>query len=328
MSILLRGELQLDWKPTTSEEGEFIRQDSQFRNFVTPDGSAGSGCEPGFKAEAGRYHLYISHACPWAHRTLIFRKLKKLEDLISLSVVSPDMGPEGWRFGGFNGATEDHVHGYEYMYQLYQHAQADYTGIVTVPVLYDKQQQTIVNNESSEIIRMFNSAFNGLSGDDSDYYPAALRPEINKINKFIYHNINNGVYRTGFATSQAAYETAFERLFNALDEVEQRLATQRYLVGRVLTEADWRLFTTLVRFDPVYVGHFKCNLRRIADYPNLFNYLRELYQYPGIRDTVQMDHIKRHYYWSHPTINPTRIVPGGPALNYEQPHDRDRFAGP
>jgi len=325
MSILLKGELKLDWKPSSSEEGEFIRQDSQFRHWVTADGQPGPSGEGGFKAEADRYHLYVSHACPWAHRTLIFRKLKKLQNITSVSVVSPDMGPEGWRFGGFEGATDDHLNAYDYMYRVYQQVQADYSGIVTVPVLYDMQQKTIVNNESSEIIRMFNSAFNALTDDKTDYYPEALRHDIDEINEFVYHAINNGVYQTGFATTQHAYDEAFLKLFAALDEVEQRLSTQRYLVGATLTEADWRLFTTLVRFDPVYVGHFKCNLRRIADYPHLSNYLRDLYQRPGIAETVNMAHIKRHYYWSHPTINPTRIVPQGPAIDYGLPHDRARF---
>ena len=325
MSILINGELKLDWKPETSKDGEFVRRDSQFRNWVTADGQAGPTGEGGFKAEAGRYHLYVSYACPWAHRTLIFRKLKKLEDLISVSVVSPDMGPEGWKFGSFDGATEDHLNNCDFMYQVYQQARPDYSGIVTVPVLYDKQQQTIVNNESSEIIRMFNTAFNTLTGDTADYYPENLRSDIDKINEFIYHNINNGVYRTGFATSQQAYEKAFDNLFSALDEVESRLGQQRYLTGTQITEADWRLFTTLVRFDPVYVGHFKCNRQRIVDYPNLSNYLRDLYQQPGIAETVFMDHIKRHYYWSHPTINPSRIVPKGPAIDYGLPHDRKRF---
>ena len=322
MSILLNGELKLDWKPSTSEKGEFIRQDSQFRNWVTVDGQAGPGGEAGFKAEKGRYQLYISHACPWAHRTIIFRKLKNLEDIISVSVVSPDMGPEGWKFGGFEQATQDHIHGYEYMYQVYQQTSPNYSGIVTVPVLYDKKNKTIVNNESSEIIRMFNSAFNEITGDNQDFYPAPLRKDIDEINEFVYHAINNGVYRTGFASSQDAYERAFVKLFDALDEVEQRLSGQRYLVGAELTEADWRLFTTLIRFDHVYVGHFKCNRRRIVDYPNLSNYLRELYQYEGISETVNMNHIKRHYYWSHPSINPTRIVPAGPEIDFSLAHDR------
>lgn len=325
MSILLNGELKLDWKPTASEEGEFVRQDSQFRHWVTADGGAGPSGEGGFKAEPGRYHLYVSYACPWAHRTLIFRKLKQLEDIISVSVVNPEMGPEGWKFGGFAGATEDHVNGYDCMYRLYQQTQADYSGIVTVPVLYDKERQTIVNNESSEIIRMLNSAFNAFTDDRTDYYPPDLQKDIDELNHFIYELINNGVYRTGFAITQQAYDKAFAELFAALDRLEQRLSRQRYLLGSVLTEADWRLFPTLVRFDPVYVGHFKCNLRRIADYPNLSNYLRELYQYPGIAETVNMAHIKRHYYWSHPTINPTRIIPQGPAIDYTLPHDRDRL---
>lgn len=325
MSILLNGELKLDWKPTSSAEGEFIRQDSQFRHWVTADGQPGPSGAGGFKAEAERYHLYVSHACPWAHRSMIFRQLKKLQNIISVSVVSPDMGPEGWKFGGFEGATQDHLNNADYMYQIYQQAQADYSGIVTVPVLYDMQQKSIVNNESSEIIRMFNSAFNALTDDQTDYYPVALRPDIDEINEFIYHAINNGVYQTGFATTQHAYDEAFVKLFAALDEVERRLSSQRYLVGATLTEADWRLFTTLVRFDPVYVGHFKCNLCRIVDYPNLSNYMRDLYQRDGIAETSNMMHIKRHYYWSHPTINPTRIVPQGPAIDYTLPHDRARF---
>jgi len=325
MSILLKGELKLDWKPTASEQGEFVRQDSQFRHWVTIDGRAGPSGEGGFPAETDRYHLYVSHACPWAHRTMIFRQLKKLQDIISVSVVSPDMGAEGWKFGGFKDATQDHINGFDYLYRIYQQAQADYSGIVTVPVLYDKRQKTIVNNESSEIIRMLNTAFNDLTEVQTDYYPPALRKDIDDINGFIYHAINNGVYRTGFATTQTAYDAAFSDLFAALDKVEQRLSRQRYLLGAQLTEADWRLFTTLIRFDVVYVGHFKCNLRRIADYPNLSNYLRELYQDYGIADTVNMAHIKRHYYWSHPTINPTRIVPQGPAIDFDLPHDRKRF---
>lgn len=325
MSILINGDLKLDWKPEASNEGEFIRRDSQFRNWVTADGSAGPTGEGGFKAEAGRYHLYVSHACPWANRTLIFRALKKLQQVIDISVVNPDMGPEGWSFLPYPGATKDKLNGFDFMYQVYQQSQSDYSGIVTVPVLYDKQQKVIVNNESSEIIRMLNSAFAAFTDDVTDYYPVALHSEIDAINEFIYHAINNGVYRCGFATTQQAYEKAFDELFAALDEIEQRLSSQRYLVGSKMTEADWRLFPTLVRFDPVYVGHFKCNLRRIVDYPNLSNYLRDLYQVPGIAETINMDHIKRHYYVSHPTINPTGIVPKGPALDYSLPHDRDRF---
>jgi len=326
MSILLNGELKLDWKPETSNEGEFVRRDSQFRNWITHDGSAGPTGTDGFKAEAGRYHLYVSYACPWAHRTLIFRSLKKLEDMIDVSVVSPDMGDEGWKFAGYEGATVDHVHGHEFMYQLYQQSEPDYSGIITVPVLYDKKQQCIVNNESSEIIRMLNTAFNDLTGDSSDYYPAALQQEIDEVNEFVYHSINNGVYRTGFATTQSAYEKAFTELFAALDVIEKKLSQQRYLTGATISEADWRLWPTLLRFDPVYYGHFKCNLHRIADYPNLINYVRELYQIEGIAKTVHLDHIKRHYYWSHPSINPTRIVPKGPEIDYSLPHDRDRFS--
>lgn len=325
MSILLNGELKLDWKPEASDKGEFIRRDSQFRHWVTADGQAGPSGESGFAAEAGRYHLYVSYACPWANRTLIFRNLKKLQTLIDVSVVNPYMGPEGWSFTDCPDGTCDQINGFDFMYQVYQKSQSDYSGIVTVPVLYDKQRDVIVNNESSEIIRMFNSAFNGLTGDHVDYYPAELHNEIDEINEFIYHSINNGVYRCGFATSQSAYEKAFAELFNALDHIEQRLDKQRYLVGDRLTEADWRLFVTLVRFDPVYVGHFKCNLRRIADYPNLSNYVRELYQVSGIAETVNMEHIKNHYYMSHPTINPTGIVPLGPQIDYSLPHDRDRF---
>ncbi|MDH5178940.1 MAG: glutathione S-transferase family protein [Gammaproteobacteria bacterium] len=325
MSILLNGELKLDWKPESSSDGEFIRRDSQFRNWITADGSPGPSGAGGFAAAAGRYHLYVSYACPWANRTLIFRTLKKLESFIDVSVVNPYMGPEGWSFKPCPGGTADQVHGYEYMYQVYQQTQPDYSGIVTVPVLYDKQQQTIVNNESSEIIRMLNSAFNDLTNDHTDYYPVDLRSEIDAVNEFVYDAINNGVYRCGFAASQQAYDKAFVELFAALDKLEQRLAQQRYLAGDAVTEADWRLFVTLIRFDPVYVGHFKCNQQRIADYPNLSNYMRELYQMPGIAATIDLDHIKQHYYQSHPTINPSGIVPQGPAVDYHAPHDRDRF---
>ena len=325
MSLMINGQLKSDWFDEQHQDGEYVRKDSQFRNWITADGSAGPSGEGGFKAEPDRYHLYVSYACPWANRTLIFRELKQLQDLISVSVVHPDMEDKGWYFGDFPGSTQDHNYDYQFMHQVYTHAQPDYSGVVTVPVLWDKQRETIVNNESSEIIRMFNSAFNEPTGNSEDYYPEALRSEIDEINELVYHNVNNGVYRTGFATTQAAYEKAFERLFAALDQLEERLSQQRYLVGNVITEADWRLFVTLARFDAVYVGHFKCNLRRIADYPNLSNYLRELYQWPGIASTVQMDHIKRHYYYSHDQINPTRIVPKGPALDSDAAHDRDRF---
>jgi len=324
VSLVVKGELRTDWLDAETEAGEFVRQDSQFRHWLTSDGRAGPSGEGGFAAEPGRYHLYISYACPWAHRTLIFRKLKKLESLISVSVVNPYMGPKGWSFAAYPGATADTVNNAEHMYQVYLRAQPDYSGIVTVPVLWDKQRQTIVNNESSEIIRMFNSAFAEHAAPSVDYYPESLRAEIDTINDFVYNNVNNGVYRVGFATTQQAYNEAFDRLFSALDRLEHLLAKQRYLVGEQITEADWRLFTTLVRFDAVYVGHFKCNARRMVDYPNLHNYLLELYQVPGIGETVNMDHIKQHYYTSHPEINPTGIVPRGPVLNFAQPHHRER----
>ena len=330
MSLMINGKLEDQWLESEREDGEFVRQDSQFRHWVTADGSAGPSGEGGFKAEPGRYHLYVSHACPWANRTLIFRKLKGLEDMISVSVVHPDMGDAGWKFASaegvpFDGTDNDEVNGVDYMHQIYTLAQPDYSGIVTVPVLWDKQRKTIVNNESSEIIRMFNSAFDDCGATGLDYYPAALREEIDGINDFIYDNINNGVYRSGFAATQTAYEKAFKHLFDALDEVDRRLATQRYLVGTQITEADWRLFTTLVRFDAVYVGHFKCNLHRISDYPNLSGYLRELYQHPGIAETVNFAHIKRHYYYSHTSINPTRIVPLGPELDLDSSPEREHL---
>lgn len=306
----------------TNRNGEFVRWESGFRNWVTPDGSPGPSGDGGFRAEPGRYHLYVSYACPWAHRTLIVRALKGLEDLISVSVVHPVMPPESWVFGDYPGATPDPVHGYEKLHQLYAHAAPGFDGVVTVPVLYDKARETIVNNESSEIIRMLNSAFDAFGRADLDLYPEALRADIDAVNDLVYDNINNGVYRAGFATSQSAYEAAFDALFATLDELEARLATQRYLVGGRITEADWRLFTTLVRFDAVYHGHFKCNLRRIVDYPSLWAYTRELYQMPGVAETVRMDHIKLHYYASHTAINPTGIVPKGPALDFLAPHGR------
>jgi glutathionyl-hydroquinone reductase len=306
----------------TNRNGEFVRWESGFRNWVTPDGSPGPSGDGGFRAEPGRYHLYVSYACPWAHRTLIVRALKGLEDLISVSVVHPVMPPESWVFGDYPGATPDPVHGYEKLHQLYAHAAPGFDGVVTVPVLYDKARDTIVNNESSEIIRMLNSAFDAFGRADLDLYPDALRADIDAVNDLVYDNINNGVYRAGFATSQSAYEAAFDALFATLDELEARLATQRYLVGGRITEADWRLFTTLVRFDAVYHGHFKCNLRRIVDYPSLWAYTRELYQMPGVAETVRMDHIKLHYYASHTAINPTGIVPKGPALDFLAPHGR------
>ncbi len=319
MGQLVEGKWQNQAFDTRKTGGRFKRSSTQFRNWIVADGS------DGFKAEAGRYHLYISLACPWAHRTLIFRRLKGLEDLVGLSVVDPYMAEHGWAFSDGPDCVGDTVNGADYLHQVYTRAAPDYTGRVTVPVLWDKSENTIVNNESAEIIRMFNSAFDGLTGNNADYYPSELREEIDAINDTIYDTVNNGVYKCGFATTQEAYEEAFVALFETLDELEERLSQQRYLCGARLTEADWRLFTTLIRFDPVYVGHFKCNLRRIADYPNLSNYLRELYQVPGIAETCNMRHIKEHYYRSHTSINPTQIVPKGPALDHTAPHDRDRF---
>lgn len=323
MGMLINGELADSWLDKELDEGEFKRMESSFRSWVTPDGSAGPGGEGGFKAEAGRYHLYVSDACPWAHRTVIFRTLKKLENIIGISYVEAEMLDNGWTFAE-NGKYTDKLHGFRYVYELYQKADAQFTGQITVPILWDKKLNTIVNNESSEIIRMLNSAFNAFTDVQTDYYPEHLHSDIDAVNQPIYDNINNGVYRCGFASTQAAYEKAFERLFKQLDETEQRLSKQRYLLGAEITEADWRLFTTLVRFDAVYVGHFKCNLKRIADYPNLADYLRELYQMPGIAETVDIDYIKRHYYYSHTTINPTQIIPKGPELTFHLPHNRQR----
>jgi putative glutathione S-transferase len=322
MSLLVKGELKPNWFETESEGGEFVREDSQFRHWITPDGAPGPSGEGGFKAEAGRYHLYVSYACPWAHRTLIFRKLKGLEDLVSVDVVHPFMGEPGWHFETYPGATADRLHGFDFLHQVYTQSEPHYTGIVTVPVLWDKRDGRIVNNESSEIIRMFNTAFDGLTGNAEDYYPEALRADIDAINAQVYENVNNGVYRAGFATTQEAYEAAYERLFETLEVLEMRLSRQRYLVGDHLTEADWRLFTTLVRFDAVYYSHFKCNRRRLVDYPNLWGFTRELYQMPGIADTVNLDHIKRHYFTSHDWINPGRIIPAGPDIDFSAPHGR------
>lgn len=325
MSLMINGKLHSDWLDAEIMDGEFIRQDSQFRNWVTIDGTAGPSGKDGFKAEENRYHLYVSHACPWAHRTLIFRKLKALDDIISVSVVHPHMGKKGWRFEDYPGATGDTLYNHEFMHQLYTQAEPHYSGIVTVPVLWDKQRETIVNNESSEIIRMLNSSFNQWTDNHYDYYPAALREQIDQINKRIYNNINNGVYRTGFAATQKAYEKNYSRLFDALDYIEELLGKQQYLTGTQITEADWRLFTTLIRFDAVYVGHFKCNKRRIKDYSNLYNFMLELYQWPGIAETVNFEHIKQHYYYSHTEINPTQIVPKGPEQDLTKSHNRSHL---
>ncbi|MDH5518408.1 MAG: glutathione S-transferase family protein [Gammaproteobacteria bacterium] len=321
MGMLINGELADSWLDKEISEGEFKRMESTFRHWITADGSAGPSGNAGFKAEAGRYHLYVSDACPWAHRTVIFRTLKQLQSIISISYVEAEMLDDGWTFSR-DGKYKDDLFGFEYVYQLYQKADKNFTGQITVPILWDKKTSTIVNNESSEIIRMFNTAFNELTSDKSDYYPAALQDRINTINQPIYDNINNGVYRCGFSTTQQAYEKAFDRLFNELENVEQVLSKQRYLAGDQLTEADWRLFTTLVRFDAVYVGHFKCNLKRIIDYDNLSNFMRELYQMPGIADTIDIDYCKRHYYVSHTSVNPTQIIPKGPALDFMAPHNR------
>jgi len=309
MGMLVDGLWTDKWYDTSKTGGKFKRSEAQFRNFVTADGSAGPTGKSGFKAEAGRYHLYVSLACPWAHRTLIFRTLKGLEDLIDVTVVDAKMPDEhGWTIP--KGA--DPVNDAKTMWQVYVAADKDYTGRVTVPVLWDKKLNTIVSNESSEIIRMFNNAFNELTGNDLDFYPEAHRAEIDRINERVYHDINNGVYKSGFATTQEAYEEAVTALFNSLDWVEELLSERRYLAGEQLTEADWRLFTTLVRFDPVYVGHFKCNLKRIADYPNISRLMGELRAMSGVEETINMEHIKVHYYWSHTSINPHRIVPVGP----------------
>lgn len=325
MGLLVDGQWQDVWYDTAASDGRFVRKESAYRNFVTADGGAGPTGEGGFKAEAGRYHLYVSLACPWAHRTLIMRALKGLTGMISVSVVNWLMAEQGWTFADGPGVVPDGLNHAQLLHQVYTAADPHYSGRVTVPVLWDKQRRTIVNNESAEIIRMLNSAFDSLGATPGDYYPQALRGEIDAINARVYDTLNNGVYKCGFATTQAAYETAFDALFAALDDLEARLGRQRYLVGDRMTEADWRLFTTLVRFDAVYHGHFKCNLRRIQDYPNLSGFLRELFQVPGVSGTVDVDQIKRHYYASHTTINPTGIVPKGPALNLDAPHGRDRF---
>jgi len=314
-----------DDKDRTDKSGAFQRPVTKFRNFITPNGSPGPTGDGGFPAEAGRYHLYVSMACPWAHRTLIFRKLKKLDNVISVSDVSPDMGSIGWTFDKAAGSSGDHLYGVAKMGDIYLKADPKFSGRVTVPVLWDKKKETIVSNESAEIIRMFNSAFDAFTNDRTDYSPAALRGEIDAINERVFTTVNNGVYRSGFATTQQAYEQAFHALFETLDALETTLSKQRYLVGNTLTESDWRLFTTLIRFDAVYYSHFKCNLRRIVDYPNLSNYLRELYQVPGVAETVSIPEIKRHYYGSHRGVNPTGIVPVGPALDFNAPHDRARL---
>lgn len=317
MGLLVNGEWHTDWYDTESTNGEFIRQDAQFRNWITPSSAQGQ-----FPAARGRYHLYVSLACPWAHRTLIFRALKQLQDVIGVTIVKPEMLDKGWEIeADANNPLPDA----RTMADIYRKADASYSGRVTVPVLWDTQTETIVSNESSEIIRMLNTAFNEFTPVQTDYYPEALRNEIDRVNEFVYDTVNNGVYKTGFATTQSAYEKHFHNLFEALEELDRRLGQQRYLAGNQITEADWRLFTTLIRFDAVYVGHFKCNLKRIEDFTHLPHYVRDLYQQPGVAETVNFEHIKIHYYYSHDTINPTRVVPLGPKLNYDQPHNRNQL---
>ena len=322
MGLLIDGVWHDQWYDTKSTGGRFRRQESAFRNWVTADGSPGLSGEGGFPAAPGRYHLYVSLACPWAHRTLIVRKLKRLERLIDVSVVHWHMAEQGWEFRVEGGATGDRVMGRRFLHQVYTAAKVDYTGRVTVPVLWDKERRTIVSNESAEIIRMLNGAFAELGADGPDLYPEPLRDEIDRVNARVYDNVNNGVYKAGFATSQEAYEEAVIALFEVLHELEDRLGRQRYLLGERLTEADIRLFTTLVRFDPVYVGHFKCNLKRLSDLTSLWGFTREIYQLPGVAETVSFEHIKRHYYGSHKTVNPSGIVPLGPALDFSAPHGR------
>ncbi|MED5241636.1 MAG: glutathione S-transferase family protein [SAR324 cluster bacterium] len=323
MGLLIEGIWHDQWYETEKNKGEFVRSNSQFRNWITQDGSAGPSGKDGFPAKADRYHLYVSLACPWAHRTLIFRSLKSLENIIPVSIVHPNMMEKGWVFDDWKGQTGDSLYGYNCLHQLYTKANPDYSGRVTVPVLWDNEKETIVSNESSEIIRMFNSAFADLSSEEMDYYPEELRNEIDAINSKIYETLNNGVYRCGFATTQKAYEAAFSKLFVCLDELESTLSNQRFLLGSQITEADWRLFTTLIRFDCVYYSHFKTNLRRIYDYPALHGYTCDLYQQPGIKQTVDFEHIKQHYFYSHETINPTRVVPIGPEINFELSHQRE-----
>lgn len=323
MGHLVDGQWHDEWYDTAKTGGKFVRDTAKFRNWITADGSAGPSGDGGFKAQSGRYHLYVSLACPWAHRTLIFRALKGLTDHIGVSVVHPDMLNEGWELrADYPGATGDTLYGLPFARDLYTRADPTISGRVTVPILWDRTNETIVSNESSEIIRMFNAAFDSITGNSDDYWPEDLRDAIDPVNARIYDTLNNGVYKAGFATSQSAYDAAIGPLFDTLDWLEDRLSQNRYLMGDRLTEADWRLFTTLIRFDTVYHTHFKCNRARIVDYSDLWGYLRELYQWPGVADTVNFDHITRHYYYSHDTINPHRIIPTGPVLDLDAPHNR------
>lgn len=325
MGALIDGKWHDVWYDTEATKGRFVRSESQFRNWITPDGSPGPTGRGGFKAEPDRYHLYVSFACPWAHRVLLYRKLKNLEALLPLSAVNLFMGSEGWTFEPGLSVLPDTVNHATRLYEVYTAADPKYSGRATVPVIWDKHEQTIVSNESADIIRMLNTAFDAVGGNDLDFYPAALRAEIDELNALIYPNVNNGVYRAGFATTQEAYEEAATEVFAALDSLERRLADRRYLTGNRVTEADWRLFTTLVRFDSVYFGHFKCNRRRIVDYPNLWGYVRDLHQIPGVAETVNPELYKRHYYGSHTTINPYLIIPIGPEIDFAAPHDRARL---
>ena len=322
MGLLVEGIWRDEWYDTDTSNGRFIRSESQFRNWVTKDGSPGVTGTGGFKAEAGRYHLYVSHACPWANRTMIYRSIKGLEGIISLSVVHWHMRDRGWTFEPGDGVIPDPVHNARYYYEVYTAADPDYSGRVTVPALWDKRNNTIVSNESSEIIRMFNSAFDDIGATRGDYYPEHLRDEIDAINNRVFETLNNGVYRAGFSTTQEAYEEAVYPLFDTLDWLEDRLESRRYLTGSQITEADWRLFTTLIRFDPVYVSHFKCNKKRLDEYPNLWGYTRDINQQPGIAETVNLEHIKKHYFSSQTKVNPTGIVPIGPEFHPDAPHER------
>ncbi len=322
MGQLVDGTWHSDWDGGRTSNGQFVRANSQFRNWVTPDGAPGPSGDGGFKAETGRYHLYVSYACPWAHRALIYRSLKGLDDMIGVSVVSSRMKDRGWEFTADDDLVGDKLFASDFLYEVYLKADPAYTGRVTVPVLWDREQETVVSNESSEIIRMMNSAFDDIGATAIDYYPENLRSEIDPLNERIYETVNNGVYRSGFAVSQEAYETAAHALFETLDSLEDKLSGQRFLAGPTPTEVDWRLFPTLLRFDPVYHGHFKCNLRRLVDYPNLWAYTRDLFQWPGIEPTCNFKHIKRHYYSSHVNVNPTGIVPIGPDIDFNAPHNR------
>ena len=328
MGKLVDGVWKADWYDTELTAGRFVRKPAAYHCWVTPDGDIGPTGDCGFKAESGRYHLYVSYACPWAHRTLIFRALKGLEAHISIDVVHPILGDDGWTFATDDapGATGDTLYGKQLLRDTYLHNDPKTTGRVTVPVLWDKETERTVSNESAEIIRMFNSSFDGITGNRLDFWPEALRAEIDEVNERVYFTVNDGVYKAGFATAQTAYEEAVAELFATLDWLEERLARRRYLLGDRITEADWRLFTTLVRFDPVYFGHFKCNVRRLVDYPNLWAYTRELFQWRGVAETVRMNHIKPHYYRSHCSINPAGIIPVGPEIDFVAPHGRERLA--